>query len=535
MGTDKNGKKTEGSNKPTFQRITKPEDATKYDYAAPEQQGPTVTAPSRDPDPVKDPEPSQPEVLEAAQPEESLQEPQPVEPKVQKTEVVSEEERQAFKEARQELREEAKAEAEKKYGGPTLPIDTLQKALTMVPENKGIKWGVIGSGQGGGRIAEEFAKFSYPTCVINTAKQDLTFVNIPEENKLFMDYALGGAGKDLTIGDSAIVEYQQEVLNLMRKVFKDEAETVVCCVGGGGGTGSGSAPNLVKLVSSFGLPVVVLYTLPREDEGALTKSNAIRTLKQLAVLSQQEKINALIIVDNSKIQQIYPNIGAGKLWKVANFDIVNTLNLFNTLCRCDTDYDSLDPMDFVRILSTGNCAIFGKVDIPLRVENGQVVTYDSELANAVLQNVQSGLLAEGFDLKETVAAGVIVTGRQELLEQIPAVNVHFMYNELNRLLGDAHVYHGMYKDNSKADTLSVYTLFSGLGLPYKRVDNLLKEAEQAESALEQKAADKSKMDISFETPTKNESQQFDKMRQGNTAFGRLAGRRGNRRRNVGRG
>jgi len=525
MGSDKNGKKTGPDQSPVFERITSPEDASRYDYSKTPTGQPSVSPTENPvtPEPVQ----LQPELEQVN----VTPEPEPVaEPVPEPAKQIPELDRQVVEEAKVELREVARKVASEKYN----IVDTLDKAL-MNPKIKGVRWGVIGTGQGGSRLAEQFYRFGYPACAINTAKQDLTFIQIPEENKLFMDYALGGAGKDMAVGEAAIGSYRDDVLALMRHTFGEDVETIVCCVGGGGGTGSGSAVSLVKLIASFGLPVIVLYTLPMANEGSVTKANAIRALDKVARLSQENTINALVVVDNSKIEQIYPSISAGQFWKVANFDIVNVLNMFNTLCRCDTDYDSLDPMDFARIFSTGNCTIYGKIEVPVEVQGGQVVMFESELANAVKQNMQGGLLAEGFDLKQTIAGGVIVTAREDILNQIPAINVNFMYHELNRLIGDANIYRGLYKDNNPRNVLTVYTIFSGLGLPQKRVESLLVEAQNAMETMDHKAADKSKMTVMQDAPAVgNEQKIYDDMRQRDTAFGRLASKRG-KRRGVGRG
>lgn len=519
MGRDTNGRNTgpDEKPKPVFERITNPEDAARHEK------------------PADAPQPAEPKVepkieteAETPEPAVPVAQPEPVsEPQAQPSMAIpelDEPDEQAEQETKEELRTVAKTEAEARYKPR---IDTIQKAL-MDPHTKGVRWGVVGIGQGGGRIAEQFAKFGYDACVMNTAKQDLAFVELPESHKLFMDYALGGAGKDMNVGSSAIEAYKTEVMALVRKCLSD-AETIVVCVGGGGGTGSGGAEYLIKLVSGMGVPVMVLYTLPQESEGAITKANSIRALSRVAKLTQDESVNALIVVDNSKIQQIYPDISAGQFWKVANFDIVNILNMFNTLCRCDTDYDSLDPMDFVRIFSAGNCTIYGKIDIPIPMQNGQVMMHETELANIVTKNLQSGLLADGFDLKETTAGGIIITGHEDLLSQLPAISINFMYHELNELVGDANMFRGLYKDDQPNESISVYTILSGLGLPQQRVKKLLAEAKSAVDAIKSKSSDKSKMSISDE-PTAGEQSKMEEMQSQNTAFGRLAGKRGMRRR-----
>jgi len=511
MGNDKNGRKTSpDGKKPIFERISGPEDAKRYEQKPEEPEKKPQVNPPGQLEPVVEPSP-----------QEIVQEPAKVEPEKKLAMSIPELDDEV-EEVKQEMRASAKEVAEQKYKAR---VDTLQKALAD-PYVKGYKWGVVGIGQGGGRIAEQFGKFGYSACAINTAKQDLAFIDLPDDRKLFMEYSLGGAGKDMTVGSAAIKDYQNEVTDLLRNSFHD-VETLIVAVGGGGGTGSGGAEQLIKIVTAFGIPVVVLYTLPQESEGAITKSNAIRALDRVSRLVQSEDVNALIVVDNSKIQQIYPDITAGQFWKVANFDIVNVLNMFNTLCRCDTDYDSLDQMDFARIFTGGNCMIYGKLEIEIPVENGQITLYESELANAVTKNLQDGLLADGFDLKEAVAGGIIVTGSEEILNQIPAIHINFMYHQLNELVGDANIYRGLYRDDNTSNVLTIYTIFSGLGLPQRRVKKLLQEAKQAQDKIQSKTADKNKMVIT-DDPMGGEQNKMEEMQQRNTAFGRLAGKRGRR-------
>jgi len=499
---------------PVFERVSRPEDAARYNYnnnpgvVGPPSVGPTEEiVKEKEGAPVMEPE----------------QEQKPV-PQMQ----IPELDNQILEQAKIELREVARSVAQEKYAKKEV-VDTLEKAL-MNPTIKGMRWGIVGIGQAGGRLAEQFFKFGYPACVINTAKQDMATLTIPEENKLFMDYALGGAGKDMSVGEAATLEYEKDITGLMRRTFGQNVDTVIICVGGGGGTGSGGIIHMINMVSRFGLPVTVLYTLPLASEGSLTKSNAIRALDRVARQSAEGKVNALIIVDNSKIEQLYPNITAAQFWKVANFDIVNTLTMFNTLCRCDTDFDALDPMDFLRIFSTGNCTIFGKINIPIEIQDGRVVTFDDELANSVLNNLQGGLLADGFNLKETVSGGIIITGPESILNQIPAVNVNFMYHRLNELIGNANIYRGLYKDNNPNNCLTVYTILSGLGLPIQRVESLLREAQVAMNAIESKSADKGKMIVDTQRQTTDAEQNiYDGMKQRSTPFGRLTQLRGKRR------
>ena len=358
---------------------------------------------------------------------------------------------------RKEMREKVGATAESS-------ATDLGAALSNA-NSKAIRYGIVGVGHGGSRLAEQFYQFGYKVCVANTAQQDLHHINLPANQKLFMDYALGGAGKDMDIGAAAATECEPQIKTLLELTFGPDAQSVdafILCVGGGGGTGTGSAVPMIATLSDYNLPVTVLYTLPTASEGTITKSNAIEGLNKLAQLSVNKLINGLIIIDNSKIEELYPNVSLGGLYKVANFDIANIFNTFNTLSSLPTQYSAIDPMDFAKVMTSGNCTIYGKVEIPLQVENGQVLLSEDDLAALLLQNLQNGLLAEGFNVLEAIRFGVYVTGKAQYLDQIPASTFSYAFASLNEELGKADFFKGIYGDERLSDSLVIYLLVGGL-------------------------------------------------------------------------
>lgn len=400
----------------------------------------------------------------------------------------------------------------------------LAKALET-PEMKSIRYGVVGTGQCGGRLAEQFSRFGYPVCVLNTAEQDLAYLNVPDDRKLLMKYALGGAGKNLLIGQQAAAENAQGIQNLLTKSF-DDVDQVLICVGGGGGTGGGSIVPLLESIMQTeaitGLPIVVIYTLPMDDEGAASKSNAVKTLERISAMVNDDLISSLIIVDNSKIQQYYPNVSVKDFWNLANFDIVNHFNMFNTVSKCATNYDALDPMDFANIVSTGGCLIYGRVEVQA-TEGEEIVVDDGVLAKALIRGIQEGTLAEGFDVTQSVCIGVIITGNDKVLSRIPAVTVNYAFNMLSEHVGeDCSVYRGMYANDLETDTLTVYTIFSGLGLPSQRIKRLKEEAAEALQKIETKK--KVKLSMSDDGDQRKEDP-YAQMRQNNTSMGRMIQRR----------
>jgi len=346
--------------------------------------------------------------------------------------------------------------------------------------DRSVNLGVIGVGQCGSKIAEEFYNKGYNAVAINTAMQDLTLVNIPERQKLFLDYALGGAAKDLDTGREAVEEYADAVLGMLKDNFEDNS-VLLLAVAGGGGTGSGSAETMVKIMQQLGKPLAVLYVLPLASEDALSKHNAIQTLAKLAIMAKEDVINSLIVVDNAKIEALSPGLSMAEFWKFANSAIVEPLHIFNKLSVSPSEYTSLDPMDFSRIfIGTGDCTLYGKIELKDYME-------DSAIAEAMITNLKSGLLSDNFDLSQTRSAGIIITGTKEALQKVPAANIEFGFAMLSKICNDGtRIFRGVYEVPGNDEVLCVYSFFSGLGLPEARIAELKAEAEKHMDVLKNK-------------------------------------------------
>lgn len=351
--------------------------------------------------------------------------------------------------------------------------------MLVEQQDRSINVGVVGVGQCGSKLAEEFYKRGYSAVAINTALQDLQPINMPERQKLFIDYALGGAAKDLDIGQAAVEDYADVIFKYLQDNFEDN-EVLMLITSGGGGTGSGSAETMVKLMAQLDKPITVIYVLPLASEDTLAKHNSIQTLSKLARLAKDDIVNSLMVVDNAKIDLMYPGESMANFWNIANEAIVEPLHLFNKLSSTPSSYTSLDPMDFTRIfVGTGDCALYGMIEIEDYLE-------DEAIAEAVITNMENGLLATEFDLKQTRSAGIIITASKEILEQLPATNIEYGFAMVNKICNEGtQVFRGVYEVPGQ-NTLKVYSLFSGLGLPEERIGELKAEAERHMASLKNK-------------------------------------------------
>jgi cell division GTPase FtsZ len=182
-------------------------------------------------------------------------------------------------------------------------------------------------------------------------------------------------------------------------------------------------------------------------------------------------------------------------------------------------------MDLSRIMTSGSCTIYGKVEIPLYVENGQVQMTEDDVADLLIKNLQEGLLVEGFDVSEAVRAGIYITGKSQYLSQIPASTFNFAFASLNEQLKSADLFRGVYADERLEDKLTIYTLISGIGLPRERVEELKEQAMQDVEELESKEKNaKARMEV-FHKTIQSDQDKYAQRKKQSSAFGKMVQRR----------
>jgi tubulin-like protein CetZ len=365
---------------------------------------------------------------------------------------------------------------------PDKIIKEEKKMTPKIVKKKSIKMGIIGSGQAGSRLAETFAELGYNAVAINTAKQDLEQIKLPEVNKLFLDYSIGGASKDQSIGHDAAQMHKDSIYELVKDKLGD-SQVFVLCFSLGGGSGGGSASTLVDVLSIFEKPIVVITVLPMLNEDAQTKSNALDTLSNLSKMVQNKTIHNLIVADNTKIESIFADVGQLDFYSVSNAAICEPLDVFNTYSAMSSKVKSLDGMELLKILIDGEgLSLMGQMAVYNYEE-------DTSLAEAVITNLSSGLLASGFDLKQTKYAGVIILANEGVWARIPSSSINYAMSMIQDVAGTpAGIFRGIYEADLKEDAVMVYSFFSGLALPDARVEELKKEVAAQKSVIKEKGS-----------------------------------------------
>lgn len=358
---------------------------------------------------------------------------------------------------------EAKREAEKpksSSAGNELPKRT-----------RGINFGVIGSGQGGGRLCSCLYKMGYDAVAINTAAQDLEYIDVPLKNKLLLNYGLGGAAKSLDIGREAAEAHKEQIADLINNQLAD-AQLFVFCTSLGGGSGAGSVETIIDILAEIGKPIIIIAILPMDAEDVQAKNNTLQTLSKLLNEVKSKRIHNLICVDNAKIEAIYQDVGQMDFFTVANQAIVEPLDAFNRQSVAPSRGKPLDPMELSKLLVDGEgLSIYGTFS----VSNYQDET---ALAEAVISNLNSNLLAGGFDITQSKYVGFMLCASKAVWSKIKAASVNYAVTMIQDQCGTPlAIFRGMYEIDTDEDCVKVYSMFTGLGLPTERVEQLSKETK----------------------------------------------------------
>src|ERR1035437_8470046 len=215
-----------------------------------------------------------------------------------------------------------------------------------------IKFGFIGLGQAGGKIANEFWRLGYRRVLaINTASNDLAGLEIPPKRQLILGDG-SGAGKNPQRGSDAVRNQREDVLSLMKRTFGDKVDRILVLASGGGGTGCGGSVEMVRIAQDYmkslgksgNRTVGVLLALPKDSEKGASQVNAAGLVKTLFDMANQD-LAPLIIVDNEQIARQWPNASVSDIFNLANRNVVGLLDIFNTLAVRESQFSSFDRAD----------------------------------------------------------------------------------------------------------------------------------------------------------------------------------------------
>ena len=173
-----------------------------------------------------------------------------------------------------------------------------------LPKNRSNVIKVIGVGGGGSNAINYMFQqgiVGVDFVVCNTDAQALE--NSPVENKIQLGINLTeglGAGANPVIGEQAAEESFEDI----KKMFETNTKMVFITAGMGGGTGTGAAPIISRLAKQMEILTVGIVTMPFHFEGKIRTDQA-----KIGVDKLRKEVDALIVINNNKLRNIYGNLG----------------------------------------------------------------------------------------------------------------------------------------------------------------------------------------------------------------------------------
>lgn len=340
-----------------------------------------------------------------------------------------------------------------------------------------LRFAVIGLGQCGGNLANHFAKFGYPSIAVNTSILDLKdLAHIPDNRKIHIPLnESDGAGKDPRIGEKSIYAHLPEILSAVQQ-FVQGADAILLAAGLGGGTGSNVAL-LGGLLKRFNLPIVSLVTIPTDNESALAKINALRAVNRIV----SENFDSCVLIDNSKILQLFPDSSLAAFYPQANEYVVKTFTDFNSLsaefsAKCLISFDN---EDFRKVLLSKGILILGETEL----RASEIKSLDDILPRLKGIWETSGLMAEGFNFATAASGAVCIYAPAQMLQNTSSRFLNLLGEEFKALTNGATCYFGLYE--TTGNTVKISTMLGRLTIPV-RMQELLAEASSEGQNLSRK-------------------------------------------------
>jgi cell division GTPase FtsZ len=332
----------------------------------------------------------------------------------------------------------------------------------MKSDDRSLDIAVIGLGQGGGNLAAQFAQFGYRAIALNTALTDLSALSdgsnrswLSPEQRIYIGIdGYDGAGGDLNYGRECIRENAERIRQAVTEHTAD-ADLVLITAGLGGGTGS-SASELVKTLEDLNLPLIVLATLPTDNESGMAKVNAMRGANALV---QMENVS-WIFVDNSRLAEAHSDVPMDRYFETINSVIVEPVDALNRLNSTPelSPIRTLDGEDLRRLLLAGGVINYASVELPM-LEAEAVI----KCLREALQS--SSIMPSGYALEQVTTIGIVIQAPDEMLARTPFAFFERLNENIKETTNGAACYLGVYRNRTKNSRAQIHLICSSQQLP----------------------------------------------------------------------
>jgi cell division GTPase FtsZ len=255
-----------------------------------------------------------------------------------------------------------------------------------------MKLALIGVGQAGGKIVDEFLRYDRDTpgsfvtaaVAVNTATTDLRGLDlVPDENRVLVgESRVGGhgVGADNELAAEIAAKERAEILGAADAVPTGLTDAFLVVGALGGGTGSGAGPVVAKHLRRVHTePVYGLGILPGSGEGGIYALNAARSLQTFV-----GEVDNLLVFDNDAWRQSGQSLGES--YDEINHEIARrfgTLFSAGELSAVETVGESVvDASEIINTLATGGVSTVGYATGAVDTNGGEVGLLGSMLGGS---------------------------------------------------------------------------------------------------------------------------------------------------------
>ena len=249
--------------------------------------------------------------------------------------------------------------------------DLITLPLEGLTEDSIIK--VIGVGGGGCNAVNYMHRqglkdVSFLVC--NTDRQVLIKSSVP--SKLQLGPGLGAGGDPETAR-----QYAEESRDHIREALNDGTQMLFITAGMGGGTGTGASSVVAEVAQEMGILTVGLVTIPFAFEGKKKIEKAMTGVARLA-----KHVDALLIINNEKLKQIYPELNLLNAFSKSDDVVANAARAIAEIITIP-GYINTDFADVRNTLRKGGVAIMniGRASGEKRITNAINDALNSPLVN----------------------------------------------------------------------------------------------------------------------------------------------------------
>lgn len=409
-------------------------------------------------------------------------------------------------------------------------------AKSFLENEPSISMNIVGFGQAGSRIADQFASFKnkqgeqvYNCFALNSNAGDLTGLRyIPEEHRFNLD--LGGMGKNPEKGIK-ILEDNVDFKRIVLEEIPYDSKLILFIAGLGGGTGTSTIvkaieeystekykpainKTLAKIVEQIGedvfyenpqkyvkqaanivkdkLPSIgVIVTLPLRADGADTLRQVSKFANRLWKLANDATsgVSFIIFADNQHFYDEFHSLKPQQRLKTDNYrDYANkiisqTLHEINAASNGEGSDVMFDREDFRRIVLEGQGSlVINRVSCPI-----DKIKKSSDLEKMLLESMEGSILHEPIQLinekngiKESTE--IYHVGLMAIIDKDKSISSNFLDETKvkiaeSELFITGSVFTGYLQELNDHEA-TVYTFYKSNGLPTRLAKGLVEEYQE---------------------------------------------------------